>query len=150
MFVQIGMWHDRYEICQLREKPETIVYQCGFKGMLGIVFRKAQNKIQDSAKLPRLIVDLVDKERWLTLDADVNGDAYEGLLQENAEDVRSLASQYITPRPLIEGIVDCVHPQPVETICDPACSTGGFLLMAHALISRRHALRYGQVLWIES
>jgi type I restriction enzyme M protein len=41
------------------------------KGMLGVVFRKAQNKIQDPAKLRRLIVDLIDKEQWSSLSADV-------------------------------------------------------------------------------
>lgn len=45
------------------------------KGMLGLIFRKAQNKTQDPAKLRRLIVELIDKEQWTTLDADVKGDA---------------------------------------------------------------------------
>ena len=52
--------------------------------MLGVIFRKAQNKIQDPAKLRRLIVDLIDKEKWISLVADVKGDAYEGLLEKNA------------------------------------------------------------------
>jgi len=52
-------------------------------GMLGVIFRKAQNKIQDPAKLRRLVADLIDKEQWVTtLDADVKGDAYEGLLEK--------------------------------------------------------------------
>jgi len=46
-------------------------------GMLGIIFRKAQNKIQDPAKLRRLIVDLIGRETWTMLDVDVKGDAYE-------------------------------------------------------------------------
>jgi hypothetical protein len=50
-------------------------------GMLGIIFRKAQNKIQDPAKLKRLIADLTDREKWSMLDADVKGNAYEGLLE---------------------------------------------------------------------
>ncbi len=62
-------------------------------GMLGVIFRKAQNKIQDPAKLCRLIVDLIDKEQWSSLSADVKGDAYEGLLQKNAEDVKGGAGQ---------------------------------------------------------
>ena len=74
-------------------------------GMLGVIFRKAQNRIQDPAKLRRLIVDLIDQERWMILDADVKGDAYEGLLQKNAEDTKSGAGQYFTPRPLIKAIV---------------------------------------------
>ncbi len=77
-------------------------------GMLGVIFRKAQNKIQDPAKLRRLIVDLIDGEQWTSLDADVKGDTYEGLLAKNAEDVKSGAGQYFTPRALIQAIVD-VH-----------------------------------------
>ena len=96
--------------------------------MLGVVFRKAQNRIQDPAKLRRLIVDLIDQESWLTLDADVKGDAYEGLLEKNAEDVKSGAGQYFTPRPLIRAIVEVMRPEPGMRICDPACGTGGFLL----------------------
>jgi type I restriction enzyme M protein len=109
-------------------------------GMLGIVFRKAQNKIQDPAKLERLIVELIDREQWMTLDADVKGDAYEGLLEKNAQDTKSGAGQYFTPRALIQAIVDVVQPKPGETICDPACGTGGFLLAAHAYIARNPTL----------
>ena len=64
------------------------------KGMLGVIFRKAQNKIQDPAKLRRLIADLIDREQWTSLDTDVKGDAYEGLLAKNAEDVKTGAGQY--------------------------------------------------------
>jgi type I restriction enzyme M protein len=105
------------------------------KGMLGVIFRKAQNKIQDPAKLRRLIVDLIDKEQWSSLSADVKGDAYEGLLQKNAEDVKGGAGQYFTPRPLIAAIVDVMRPEPKMTICDPACGTGGFLLAAYNYLS---------------
>ena len=109
-------------------------------GMLGVIFRKAQNKIQDPAKLRRLIVDLIDKEQWSNLAADVKGDAYEGLLQKNAEDVKGGAGQYFTPRSLITAIVDAMAPQPGQTICDPACGTGGFLLAAHDYLSKHHQL----------
>lgn len=107
-------------------------------GMLGIVFRKAQNRIQDPAKLRRLIVDLIDREKWMTLGVDVKGDAYEGLLQKNAEDVKSGAGQYFTPRPLIKAIVEVMQPEPEMTICDPACGTGGFLLAAYDFISNTY------------
>jgi type I restriction enzyme M protein len=113
-------------------------------GMLGTIFRKAQNKIQDPAKLRRLIVDLIDKEQWTTLSADVKGDAYEGLLQKNAEDVKGGAGQYFTPRALIAAMVDVVAPKPGESICDPACGTGGFLLAAHDFIVRHHELDKAQ------
>jgi type I restriction enzyme M protein len=104
-------------------------------GMLGIIFRKAQNKIQDPAKLRRLVVDLIDREQWMMLDADVTGDAYEGLLEKNAQDIKGGAGQYFTPRPLIRAIVDVMLPAPGDTICDPACGTGGFLLAAHDYIA---------------
>ena len=113
-------------------------------GMLGVIFRKAQNKIQDPAKLRRLIVDLIDKEQWSSLSADVKGDAYEGLLQKNAEDVKGGAGQYFTPRPLIAAMVEVVAPQPGQTICDPACGTGGFLLAAHDYLAKHHALDRAQ------
>jgi type I restriction enzyme M protein len=106
------------------------------KGMLGVVFRKAQNRIQDPAKLRRLIVDLIDREQWMSLDVDVKGDAYEGLLERNAEDLKSGAGQYFTPRALIRGLVEVMRPEPGMTICDPACGTGGFLLAAYEWIVR--------------
>jgi type I restriction enzyme M protein len=104
-------------------------------GMLGVVFRKAQNKIQDPAKLRRLIVDLIDRETWSSLDADVKGDVYEGLLEKNAADLKSGAGQYFTPRPLIRALVQVVRPRAGDAICDPACGTGGFLLAAHEWIA---------------
>jgi type I restriction enzyme M protein len=101
------------------------------KGMLGLIFTKAQNKFQDPVKLRRLIVDLIDKEDWSTMSADVKGDAYEGLLEKNAQDTKSGAGQYFTPRPLIAAMVEAMAPKPGETACDPACGTGGFILAAH-------------------
>jgi type I restriction enzyme M protein len=96
-------------------------------GTLGIVFQRAQNRIQDPAKLKRLISDLIGQETWMSLDADVKGDAYEGLLAKNAEDVKTGAGQYFTPRVLIRAIVDIMRPVPGMRICDPACGTGVFL-----------------------
>ena len=113
-------------------------------GMLHTIFSKAQNKIQDPAKLRRLIVDLIDKEQWSSLSVDVKGDAYEGLLQKNAEDVKGGAGQYFTPRALIAAMVDCIAPRPGETICDPACGTGGFLLAAHDYIAKHNKLDRAQ------
>ena len=103
---------------------------------LGLIFGKAQNKIQDPAKLRQLIVELIGKEDWGTMSADVKGDAYEGLLEKNAQDVKGGAGQYFTPRPLIEAIVDVIRPRPGEVVTDPACGTGGFLLRAHDYLVR--------------
>ncbi len=104
-------------------------------GMLGAIFFKAQNKIQDPAKLARL-VQMIDAESWVSLDADTKGDLYEGLLQKNAEDTKSGAGQYFTPRAVIEAMVACVRPEPMKTIADPACGTGGFFLGAYNWLTR--------------
>ncbi len=106
----------------------------GQPGTLGVIFRKAQNRIQEPAMLTRLIKELIDRENWSNLSADVKGDAYESLLERNAQDVKTGAGQYFTPRPLIQAIVDVMRPEPDTTICDPACGTGGFLLAAHDYI----------------
>ena len=108
--------------------------------MLGIIFEKAQNKIQDPAKLRQLIVELIGKENWLSMSADVKGEAYEGLLERNAQDVKGGAGQYFTPRALIQAIVDCVQPAAGELIIDPACGTGGFLLAVHDYLAGHHEL----------
>jgi type I restriction enzyme M protein len=109
-------------------------------GTLGLIFRKAQNRIQDPAKLRRLIVDLIDPETWTGLDIDVKGDAYEGLLEKNAADTKSGAGQYFTPRSLIKTMVDVMEPRPGEKIADPCCGTGGFLLAAHDYIAEHYEL----------
>ena len=100
-------------------------------GALGEVFQKATNKVQQPAVLRRLIVDLIGSENWSGMDADVKGDAYEGLLAKGITDGGSKAGQYFTPRALIRAMVDVMDPRPTDTICDPACGTGGFLLVAH-------------------
>ena len=105
-------------------------------GMIGQIFFKAQNKIQDPAKLYKL-VQLINAETWIGLDTDVKGDIYEGLLEKNAEDTKSGAGQYFTPRPLIRAMVDCMQPQPLKTIADPSCGTGGFFLAAYDFLARQ-------------
>lgn len=118
-----------------------ILLELGKKsGLLGTIFRKAQNKIQDPAKLKRLVTDLIGREQWTTLGVDVKGDAYEGLLEKNAADVKGGAGQYFTPRALIQAIVDVMQPEPGQLIHDPACGTGGFLLAAHDFISHHYTL----------
>jgi len=106
-------------------------------GLIPVIFRKAQNKVQDPAKLRRLI-DLIDGETWTGLDIDVKGEIYEGLLEKNAQDTKSGAGQYFTPRPLIKAIVDAMRPASGQTIADPACGTGGFLLATHDYIVQHH------------
>jgi type I restriction enzyme M protein len=100
------------------------------KGILGQIFVKSQNKIQDPAKLYKLIA-LINAENWILMGVKDKGDIYEGLLEKNAEDTKSGAGQYFTPRPLIKAMVECIRPEPMRTIADPACGTAGFFLAAY-------------------
>ncbi len=105
-------------------------------GMLGEVFKKAKPEIQNPVTLRRLIVDLIEPEKWMSMQADVKGDIYEGLLSKSAAESPKGAGQYFTPRELIKAIVDCARPTAADTLCDPACGTGGFLLAAHDYVVR--------------
>lgn len=128
---------EKLEGRELEEQYRKTLAQLGFKkGMLGDIFRKSSNKIRDPAKLRRLIA-LINEETWFGLPIDVKGAIYEGLLQKNAEDIKSGAGQYFTPRPLIKVIVEVMDPEPGQTICDPACGTGGFFIAAHRHISEK-------------
>jgi type I restriction enzyme M protein len=107
--------------------------------MLGAIFAKSQNKIQDPAKLYK-IIQMIDDETWVMLGSDVKGDIYEGLLEKNAEDTKSGAGQYFTPRALIRAMVECIRPEPMKTIADPACGTGGFFLAAYDYLVSNYAM----------
>jgi type I restriction enzyme M protein len=106
------------------------------KGMIGEIFFKSKNEIQDPAKLYKLI-QMINDETWVVLGADVKGDIYEGLLEKNAEDTKSGAGQYFTPRSLIKAMVECIQPEPSKTIADPACGTGGFFLAVYNFLSNK-------------
>mgnify|MGYP003601749645 FL=1 len=121
----------------------------GMPGMLGQIFTKAQNKIQDPAKLSRLI-SMIDETPWVTLGADVKGDIYEGLLEKNAEDTKSGAGQYFTPRALIRAMVECMQLEPGKTIADPACGTGGFFLAAYDFLAVNPALNKDQKVFLKN
>lgn len=127
--------HYRHILNELGNKP----------GTLGQIFRKATNHIQNPARLKQLIVDLIDQETWSSLDADVKGDAYEGLLQRGAEDTKSGAGQYFTPRPIIQAMIEATRPAPGELIADPAAGTAGFLVAAHEWINDNHSLTRNQL-----
>lgn len=105
---------------------------------VGTLFLKAESKINDPARLQRLVT-LIDGETWMGINVDVKGSIYEGLLERNAGEVKSGAGQYFTPRPLIQAIVEVVDPEPTETVCDPACGTGGFLLAAYEHMKKKPA-----------
>ncbi|GAA2782457.1 class I SAM-dependent DNA methyltransferase [Saccharopolyspora taberi] len=123
----------RYErlLADLGDQPEGTP--------LNLIFGKAQNRVQNTANLSKLINDLINKEIWSGKGTDVNGDAYEQLLSRGAADTKTGAGQYFTPRPLVDAMVRCMRPTPQDTITDPACGTGGFLLAAYAHIVDKHA-----------
>lgn len=97
--------------------------------LIGTIFTKAQNKIDKPVYLKKVIT-LIDGETWLSMDDDLKGAIYENILEKNGQDKKSGAGQYFTPRSLISAMVDVTRPKISETICDPACGTGGFLLCA--------------------
>ncbi len=112
-------------------------------GLVGIIFRKAQNKIANPSDLQRVIKMIADED-WSGMDVDIKGAIYEGLLEKTASSSDKGAGQYFTPRPLIRAIVDVMQPAPGQLIGDPACGTGGFLLAAHDFISAHHKLDKAQ------
>jgi type I restriction enzyme M protein len=103
-------------------------------GVLGEIFSGAMNKISEAAKLKRIVI-MIGEVDWVSMSADVKGDIYEGLLEKNAEDTKSGAGQYFTPRALIRTMVECLRPEPMKTIVDPACGTGGFFLAAYDFLT---------------
>lgn len=108
-------------------------------GTLQQIYAGSQNKISTPAMLAR-IIQMIDAENWSSMSSDVKGDIYEGLLQKIAEDTKSGAGQYFTPRALINTMVKCVRPQPGKTIVDPCCGSGGFLLASKAYIESTASL----------
>ena len=105
-------------------------------GLVGTIFTKASNRIESPVYLEKLI-SFIDQQDWLMMDGDLKGTLYESILQKNGQDKKSGAGQYFTPRPLIDAIVEVVNPQIGETVTDPACGTGGFLLSAFAHMKKQ-------------
>lgn len=112
----------------LKQYEETLDFLSRQENLIGTIFTKAQNKIDKPVYLKKVIT-MIDEEDWL-LEGDVKGAIYESILERNGQDKKSGAGQYFTPRPLIKAMVDCTRPKITETVCDPACGTGGFLLAA--------------------
>lgn len=98
-------------------------------GLIGTIFTKASNKIDRPVHLEK-IIEMVSSENWYMMEGDFKGAIYESILEKNGQDKKSGAGQYFTPRPLIKAIVDVIDPKIGETVADPACGTGGFLLSA--------------------
>ena len=114
----------------VKQYEDTLKQLSEQENLIGTIYTKAQNKIDKPVYLKKVIT-MIDEEQWLIMDGDVKGAIYESILEKNGQDKKSGAGQYFTPRPLIKAMVDCIAPQIGETVCDPACGTGGFLLTAY-------------------
>lgn len=114
----------------VKQYEATLEKLSGEPGLIGTIFTKATNKIQTPVHLKK-VIDMVFGENWYMLEGDVKGAIYESILEKNGKDKKSGAGQYFTPRALIKAMVDVIDPQIMETVADPACGTGGFLLSAY-------------------
>ena len=126
-------WADLIDLDGLdlvKQYEETLKELSGQDNLIGTIYTKAQNKIDKPVYLKKVIT-LINEESWLVMDGDVKGAIYESILEKNGQDKKSGAGQYFTPRSLIQAMVDVACPQIGETVCDPACGTGGFLLAAY-------------------
>lgn len=126
-------WADLIDLDGLdlvKQYEQTLEELSGQDNLIGTIYIKAQNKIDKPVYLKKVIT-LINEESWLVMDGDVKGAIYESILEKNGQDKKSGAGQYFTPRSLIQAMVDVACPQIGETVCDPACGTGGFLLAAY-------------------
>lgn len=120
----------------VKQYEVTLEKLSGEPGLIGTIFTKATNKIQTPVHLKK-VIDMVSGENWYMLEGDVKGAIYESILEKNGKDKKSGAGQYFTPRALIKAIVDVVDPKIMETVADPACGTGGFLLAAYEHMNKQ-------------
>lgn len=115
----------------LSEKYDEILKELSKDdGLIGTIYTRAVNKIDRPVYLKQ-VIDMVSEENWYMLDGDLKGAIYENILEKNGQDAKSGAGQYFTPRALIKAIVEVVNPIIGETVADPCCGTGGFLLAAY-------------------
>ncbi len=115
----------------LVEKYEEILRELSKdEGLIGTIFTRATNKIDRPVMLAK-VIEMVSEENWYMMEGDFKGAVYESILEKNGQDKKSGAGQYFTPRALIQAMVEVVDPKITETVADPACGTGGFLLAAY-------------------
>jgi len=103
--------------------------------LIATIYCSAQTRLKEPHHLKHLI-KAFDSIDWFSARQDGLGDLYEGILEKNANEIKSGAGQYFTPRPLIDCIINCLKPQPGETVQDPTAGTGGFLIAADTYIKK--------------
>jgi type I restriction enzyme M protein len=101
------------------------------------IFANASSFIKKPATLTTLVSE-IEKIDWYSARQEGLGDLYEGLLEKNANEKKSGAGQYFTPRVLIDSMVAVMRPNLDDVIQDPAAGTGGFLIAAHHYLKEHH------------
>ncbi|MBN8449370.1 MAG: N-6 DNA methylase [Candidatus Accumulibacter sp.] len=101
------------------------------------IFGNASSFIKKPTTLSTLVAE-IDKLDWYSARHEGLGDLYEGLLEKNANEKKSGAGQYFTPRRLIDSMVAVMQPTLADIIQDPAAGTGGFLIAASRYLRARH------------
>ena len=118
------------QLVQYEDILETLSSDSNPDAFVRNIFAKAQNKIDNALYLSK-VISMINSVNWFDLSSDVKGSLYESILQKNGQDKKSGAGQYFTPRPLIQAMVDVTDPRVGELVWDPACGTGGFLMVAY-------------------
>ena len=118
-----GMELKRFYEELLRELGENCT------GRVQEIYQGARSNIEEPANLKKIITN-IDELDWYSAKEEGLGNLYEGLLEKNANEKKSGAGQYFTPRVLIDVMTELVAPQPGERCNDPACGTFGFMIAA--------------------
>lgn len=102
-------------------------------GRIQEIYSGARSNIEEPANLKKIITNINDLD-WYSAKEEGLGNLYEGLLEKNANEKKSGAGQYFTPRVLIDVMTELIAPQPGERCNDPACGTFGFMIAADAYV----------------
>lgn len=127
----------KHEGTELLNFYKKLLIDLGTKeSRVGAIFANASTSFRQPRHLKQVVAD-IDALDWYSAKDEGLGDLYEGLLEKNAEDTKSGAGQYFTPRPLIDSMVELIKPQPGERVQDPAVGTGGFLINADRYVKAK-------------
>ena len=133
-------WDDltKHDGVELLDAYRKLLVDLGTKGSTRVraIFANASTTFRQPRHLKQVVTD-IDALDWYSAKHEGLGDLYEGLLEKNAEETKSGAGQYFTPRPLIECMVAVIKPEPGERVQDPAVGTGGFLINADRYIKAK-------------
>ncbi|MGV3161294.1 N-6 DNA methylase [Corynebacterium sp. 32222D000AT] len=108
------------------------------RGPVRQIYTGASTTIDEPKNLEK-IISSIDELDWFSAREEGLGNLYEGLLEKNANEKKSGAGQYFTPRVLIDVMVRLVNPQPGERCNDPACGTFGFMIAASEHVRQQTA-----------